>query len=305
MLLSDITAMRTKNKTITALAAACVFAACVMVFTTLKINANNTTAMQQQDKAQASNLAGCTKVLLETTCGNIEVVLYNETPKHRDNFVKLVKEGYYDGVLFHRVIKDFMIQTGDPDSKNATPDQLLGAGGPSYDIDAEFVYPKYYHKRGALAAARQGDETNPERKSSGSQFYIVTGRRFTPGQLQAMEQRMAEQQKAHAFQQLAMARQQQIMELQARGDSVALMNLQQQLIKIVEDTYAQNPVKLTQEQINDYTTLGGAPHLDGQYTVFGEVISGLDVVEKIENVETGSNDRPVNAVKIIKATIIE
>lgn len=292
--------MKLKNKTRIALAASIMLAACAVVFTTTSIKANNSTAMQQNE--QQDNR---TKVLLETTFGNIEIVLYNETPKHRDNFIKLVKEGYYDGVLFHRVIKDFMIQTGDPDSKNATVDAFLGSGGPDYDIDAEFVYPQYYHKRGALAAAREGDETNPERKSSGSQFYIVTGRRFSTGQLEMMAERMGEQRKGQIFQQLAQSRMQEIMTYQQQGDTVALNNLQNELIAITEANYATNPVKFTESQMRDYSTVGGAPHLDGQYTVFGEVVSGLDVVEKIENVETGNHDRPVSDVKIIKATIIQ
>ena len=293
--------MRLKNKTRLALAASVVLAACVVVFTTSSIKANNSTSMQQE----SNQFENCTKVLLETTYGNIEIVLYNETPKHRDNFIKLVKEGYYDGVLFHRVIKDFMIQTGDPDSKNATADAFLGSGGPDYDIDAELVYPQYYHKRGALAAAREGDETNPERKSSGSQFYIVTGRRFSTGQLDMMAERMGEQRKAQIFQQLAQSHMQEIMTYKQQGDTVALTNLQNELIAKTEATYATNPVKFTDSQKRDYSTVGGAPHLDGQYTVFGEVLTGLDVVEKIENVETGTHDRPVNDVKIIKATIIQ
>lgn len=259
-----------------------------------------------EDKTQdmTVDLSNTTRVLLETTFGEIELALYNETPQHRDNFIKLVNEGVYDGVLFHRVINNFMIQTGDPDSKNATVDALLGSGGPGYDIPAEIVYPKLFHKRGALAAAREGDETNPERKSSGSQFYIVTGRRYSEYQLNAMVERLSEQAKAIKFQTLARERLPEIETLQAQGDTTALMNLQNELIKQTEEWYAQNPVQFTQQQIDAYSTIGGTPHLDGTYTVFGEVVRGMDVVDKIQNVNTGKYDRPVDDVKIISAKII-
>ena len=221
------------------------------------------------------------------------IELYDETPKHRDNMVKLVKEGYYDGVLFHRVIKDFMIQTGDPKSKTATAGQRLGTGDPGYTIEAEIVYPQFFHKRGALAAARTGDNVNPERRSSGSQFYIVTGRRFTEGTLQMMEERMNEQKKQSVFESLAAPHRQDV------------MKMQNELIALTEQEVAKNPVKVTQAQVEAYSTLGGAPHLDGQYTVFGEVVKGMDVVDKIENVETGDADRPTTDVKVISMKIME
>ena len=143
-----------------------------------------------------------TKVKLETTLGDIIVELYNETPQHRDNFIKLVQSGYYDGVLFHRVIKDFMIQTGDGNSKTAGPETTLGEGDPGYTIEAEFVYPKYFHKRGALAAARTGDQVNPERRSSGSQFYIVTGKIYSSDELKMMTQRLTDVRKQDIFRRL-------------------------------------------------------------------------------------------------------
>lgn len=259
---------------------------------------------EEKTKTMTIDLDNTTRVLLETTYGEIELALYNETPQHRDNFVKLVNEGAYDGVLFHRVINNFMIQTGDPDSKNATPDALLGSGGPGYDLPAEIVYPKLFHKRGALAAAREGDETNPERKSSGSQFYIVTGRRYSEYQLNVMLERLADQSKAMKFQVLARERYSEIGNLQAQGDSTALMNLENELIRQTEEWYAKNPVQFTQQQIDAYTTVGGTPHLDGTYTVFGEVVKGMDVVDKIQNVATGQNDRPVDDVRIIKCTVL-
>lgn len=277
--------------------------AAVVLTSGVKAVATNDDVTTSEDKTMTIDLVNTTRVLLETTYGEIELALYNETPQHRDNFVKLVKEGAYDGVLFHRVINNFMIQTGDPDSKNATPDALLGSGGPGYDLPAEIVYPKLFHKRGALAAAREGDETNPERKSSGSQFYIVTGRRYSEYQLNVMLERLADQSKAMKFQTLARERYSEIENLQAQGDTTALMNLENELIRQTEEWYAKNPVQFTQQQIDAYSTVGGTPHLDGTYTVFGEVVKGMDVVDKIQNVATGQNDRPVDDVRIIKCTL--
>ena len=251
-----------------------------------------------------SKLDNCVKVNLETTLGNIVVALYDKTPQHRDNFVKLVREGYYDGVLFHRVIKDFMIQTGDGNSKNATADALLGAGDPGYTVPAEFVYPEYFHKKGALAAARTGDEVNPERRSSGSQFYIVTGNVYSPAQIQQMEERLADMKKNEIFNKLVSENRKKILILNHKKDSVGLKTLQDSLVAATEAEYAKNPFSFTAEQREAYTTVGGTPHLDGSYTVFGEVIEGLDVVDRIQNVKTGKNDRPVDEVRIIKASIL-
>ena len=139
---------------------------------------------------------------IATTAGDIKIRLYDDTPLHRDNFLKLAKEGYYDGVLFHRVINDFMVQTGDPESKDAPKGTMLGSGGPGYTGPAEIVYPKHYHKYGALAAARTGDEMNPERKSSGSQFYIVTGKKYSPQELSRMEQMSVQKQLQSYFMEL-------------------------------------------------------------------------------------------------------
>lgn len=246
-----------------------------------------------------------TKVKLETSLGDIVVELYNETPQHRDNFVKLVKEGYYDGVLFHRVIKDFMIQTGDGNSKTAGPDAMLGDGDPGYTIEAEFVYPKYFHKRGALAAARTADQVNPERRSSGSQFYIVTGKIYSSDELKMMTQRMADMRKQDIFRRLLNENSTRVEELQKTQDMAALQELQNELIQKTEAEAAENPFTLTDEQIDAYTSVGGTPHLDGQYTVFGEVIEGMDVVDKIQNTTTGRADRPTVDIKIVKATIVK
>ena len=246
-----------------------------------------------------------TKVKLETSLGDIVVELYHETPQHRDNFVKLVKEGYYDGVLFHRVIKDFMIQTGDGNSKTAGPDAMLGDGDPGYTIEAEFVYPKYFHKRGALAAARTADQVNPERRSSGSQFYIVTGKIYSSDELKMMTQRMADMRKQDIFRRLLNENRTRVEEVQKTQDMAALQELQNELIQKTEAEAAENPFTLTDEQIDAYTSVGGTPHLDGQYTVFGEVIEGMDVVDKIQNTTTGRADRPTVDIKIVKATIVK
>lgn len=207
----------------------------------------------QDAKKQSPTTEKKTYALIETSFGNMTVELYNETPKHRDNFIKLVKEGFYDSLLFHRVIKNFMIQGGDPNSRNAKPGQMLGDGTLNYLIPAEFV-PGLFHKKGALAAARMGDQVNPTKSSSACQFYIVQGNVWSPEQLQMLSMQMGK--------------------------------------------------TLSQEQINVYTTVGGTPHLDGDYTVFGQVIEGLDVIDKIAAVPCGVADRPLEDVKM-KISIIE
>ena len=204
------------------------------------------------------------KVKIETTEGDITLLLYDETPLHRDNFVKLVKAKFYDGVLFHRVIDEFMIQGGDPNSKNAEPGKMLGDGDVGYTIPAEFKTPQIYHKRGALAAAREGDDTNPEKASSGCQFYIVVGKQFTNEQLDQMEASKIDKH-GHA------------------NDS----------------TY-----KFSEQARIDYTTIGGTPHLDGNYTVYGEVLTGMDVVDKISQARTNRADRPREDIKIIKMRLM-
>jgi peptidyl-prolyl cis-trans isomerase B (cyclophilin B) len=202
-------------------------------------------------------LFGCnsdkqTHVLIETNMGNIEVALYNETPIHKENFIKLVEEGYYDGLLFHRVMDKFMIQAGDPDSKDARPGERLGMGGPGYTLEAEIGAP---HLRGALAAARTGGPANPEKRSSGSQFYIVQGRKISPQELDAFENRLG--------------------------------------------------IQYNETQRKIYMEEGGTPQLDMEYTVFGEVVDGMDVVDKIAMTNTDSYDRPVQDVRIQKVTIVK
>lgn len=207
------------------------------------------------------------RVLLKTTEGNIKVKLYNETPLHRDNFKKLVKSKFYDGILFHRVIDKFMIQGGDPESKTAQPNDMLGSGGAGYTIPAEFKTPAIYHKKGTLAAARQGDEINPNKESSSSQFYIVVGKQYGDHELDDLQRNKI-----------------------ARANNKELMS---------DSTYI-----FSQKAREDYKIFGGTPQLDGNYTVFGEVVEGLDVVEKISKVETNRADRPVKDVRILKMRLV-
>lgn len=184
-------------------------------------------------------------VLIKTSLGNIKVKLYDETPKHKENFIKLVESGFYTDLLFHRVIRDFMIQGGDPNSKNAPKNAALGSGGPGYTVPAE-INPKFFHKKGALAAARLGDQMNPTKASSGSQFYIVQGKPYNPQEIE----------------------------------------------------YFKRSGKITnEEQEKYYSTIGGTPHLDGEYTVFGEVVEGLNVIDLIANTRTMPGDRPAEDIK--------
>ena len=248
------------------------------------------------------------KVKIDTSLGEITVRLYDETPLHRDNFVKLAKEGYFDGMLFHRVIRDFMIQGGDPDSKTASPGQSLGTGGPGYTIEAE-IRKDLFHKRGALAAARQGDQVNPQRRSSGSQFYIVWGQIYKEGQLRQLSKQMEMQQMQQIFDTLAMEHRDEVLRLRKERNHAGLQELQDKLVAETEAKFKAMKEKgeisgLSDEQIRIYTTVGGTPHLDGQYTVFGEVVEGLDVVEKIQDAETSSSDRPEEDIKM-KITILE
>lgn len=210
--------------------------------------------MAQTLDTKAATKGEGVKVMIETSMGPIVVLLYDETPMHRDNFIKLAESGVYDELLFHRVIKGFMIQAGDPKSRDAKPGQMLGEGSLGYTIPAEIV-PQYFHKRGALCAARQGDDVNPKRESSASQFYIVQGNVFDEGTIEKI---------AQAYKK-----------------------------------------KFTKEQIKTYATVGGAPHLDGDYTVFGEVLEGMEVVDEIASVACDRFNRPKEDVKIIHIQILD
>jgi cyclophilin family peptidyl-prolyl cis-trans isomerase len=276
--------------------------ACAGASTSTDNKSNKETEMTD---TTATTTAGDALVDISTSMGDIQVRLYGDTPKHRDNFLKLAAEGYYDGVLFHRVIKDFMVQGGDPDSKTAKPGQQLGSGDPDYTLEAEIVYPRHFHRKGALAAARLGDQVNPERRSSGSQFYIVTGTVYKEGQLKQLEKQLQMQQQQTIFNRLASENRDKIMTLRRNADRAGLQALQDELIAQTEKEAAANPVSLTAEQVEAYSTVGGAPHLDGQYTVFGEVTKGMDVVEKIQSVATDRSDRPVEDIKVIKMTVVK
>ncbi len=249
------------------------------------------------------------KVKITTTEGDIIIELYDDTPVHRDNFIKLVKKHYYDSLLFHRVIKNFMIQTGDPFSKNAKPGSRLGLGGPGYTLPAE-IRPNHFHKRGAVAAARQSDDVNPERRSSGSQFYIVQGRKYTPEQLNKLERRL----KAIYRNDLTMKfltdkankAYRDTLDMLAKAKKTnEIVKFRNRVYKLALKKYGKHDFKFTEEQRKIYTTVGGAPHLDGQYTVFGEVIKGMDVVDKIANSKTDVFNRPLKDIKILKVEIIK
>ncbi|MCD8044975.1 MAG: peptidylprolyl isomerase [Tannerellaceae bacterium] len=247
-----------------------------------------------------------TIVVLNTTLGSVKIKLYNETVKHKENFLKLAQEGQYNGLLFHRVIKEFMVQGGDVTSKDAPIGKHLGAGDLGYTVEAEFVYPQYFHKRGAVAAARTGDEVNPQRASSASQFYIVTGKVYTDAELDRMEKQNVIRLQNEIFGRLKQENKARILELQRNKDRDELMILQETLLgkMELETEKRKDEAKFTPEQREAYTTTGGVPFLDNQYTVYGEVVEGMDVVEKIENAETNQQDRPLQNIAIESVEIL-
>ncbi|MEA2043113.1 MAG: peptidylprolyl isomerase [Bacteroidota bacterium] len=239
--------------------------------------------------------------LIETTYGNITVELYDDTPKHKSNFMRLVNRGYYDNLLFHRVIVGFMIQGGDPESKNAKPGKALGQGGPDYTIKSE-IKANHFHKRGALAAARKGNIINPEKRSSGSQFYIVTGKKYTMLELNQLEKRVN-----HGIKNQVLSNyigkdpelKQKIEVLRKDENFTALDSLLQKLsLKIKNDSIGLKAFGISPERKAVYSTIGGTPTLDGEYTVFGEVVKGMEVVEKIARVPVDKNNRPLNNIVI-------
>lgn len=242
--------------------------------------------------------------VIKTKYGDIKIKLYEETPLHSENFIKLTESGFYDNTLFHRVIPEFMIQGGDPDSKNAKPGIQLGNGGPDYTIKAEFV-DKYFHKRGAVAAARMGDDVNPEKESSGSQFYIVQGAQFTDQKLDQIEKNVNNAKKRDFFMKYIeepqnAALKSKIDSLQAKKDMQALQKFAEELQLIIDSAYIVNNkiFKFSAEQRQVYKTIGGAPHLDGSYTVFGEVIEGMNIVDSIAKCERDKMDRPIEDIVI-------
>lgn len=246
------------------------------------------------------------KVIMHTTKGNITIKLYNETPCHRDNFIKLAKEGKYNGLLFHRVIKEFMVQGGDVTSKDAPMNKQLGGGDLGYTVPAEFVYPRYFHKKGALCAARTGDEVNPEKASSASQFYLVTGKVYSEAELGQMEKQKESRLKQAIFARLQTENKPKIMELHRSGDKDELAILRDTMIgkTELEAEKRKDEAKLTPEQREAYKTVGGVPFLDNEYTVYGEVIEGLDVIDAIQNTKTNKQDRPTDNIVINSVEVL-
>ncbi len=242
-------------------------------------------------------------ITIKTDFGTMVAILYDETPKHKANFVKLTKEKYYDSLLFHRVIQEFMIQGGDPNSKNAKSGQSLGNGGPGYTVDAEFN-PKFFHEKGAFSAARLGDQANPAKASSGSQFYIVQGKKYTEEELTQLEQNIQYGRKNQYLRDVLGLPEcadirETVMEKQREGNSLWLQSFFEQSDTLIQQFKKEyKPFSFTAEQKARYMEVGGAPHLDGDYTVFGKVIQGLDVIDKIAAVQKGAGDRPTEDVRM-------
>lgn len=237
-----------------------------------------------------------TQIRIETSQGDIQAELYNETPMHKEQFVRLIKDKFYDGVLFHRVIKDFMIQGGDPLSKDAKPGELLGTKDEGEPIMPEFRYPRYFHKRGAIAAARENDQTNPEQKSSGSQFYIVWGRTFTDKELDQIERNQTEKLIQDQVNFLYKQNQSLFSKLEIEGKMLPIQIKIDSLRQIARSKV--KPFSYPDSIRTYYRTIGGTPWLDGNYTVFGEVTKGLDIIEKIQNVAVDKADRPIYDIKM-------
>lgn len=248
-----------------------------------------------------------TKVVMDTTLGTITIRLYNDTPKHRDNFIRLAKAGQYEGLLFHRVIKDFMVQGGDVTSKDAPMSKSLGAGDLGYTVPAEFAYPKRFHKKGALCAARTGDEVNPEKASSASQFYIVTGKKYSDAELRQMEKQKEGQLKQSIFNRLQTEQKAKIMELYRSGNKEELAILRDTLIgkTELEAEARKEETRIPAEVREAYKTIGGVPFLDNQYTVYGEVVEGLEIVDAIQQVKTNKQDRPMENIAIKSVQVVE
>lgn len=246
------------------------------------------------------------RLVIHTSVGDIKVRLFNDTPKHRDNFVKLVKQGYYDSTLFHRIINNFMIQGGDPDSKNASHEKKLGDSDLGYTVKAEIIPAKYFHKKGALAAARENDDINPNKESSACQFYIVQGKIQNDSLLEKNEKRINRQIiKKITDSILSLSNNKKIKADFERIKNIGATNndslqiLQKKIDELVELPYQNYPkYKITEEQRRTYKKIGGTPHLDTHYTVFGEVYEGLDILDKIIINKTDKNDRPLQDIRM-------
>lgn len=231
-------------------------------------------------------------VKIITTEGDIVVKLYNETPKHTENFIKLAEQKFFDGLIFHRVIKDFVVQGGDPQTKNAVPGKIYGENDAGYLIDAEIV-DTIYHKRGVIAMARESDDVNPEKKSSSSQFYLVVGKVFKEEELNELENMLNKKLREKIEKQLYDS----LFSNQINLNPKFLNQFTQKVSFLADSIMKIKNIKFNENQRKIYTTVGGTPHLDGNYTVFGEIVQGYEVVEKISQVETDSNDRPLKDIK--------
>jgi peptidyl-prolyl cis-trans isomerase B (cyclophilin B) len=250
------------------------------------------------------SLMGCTQkkdhvVTIKTKFGDMIAILYDSTPKHKANFIKLAKDHYYDSLIFHRVIEGFMIQGGDPESKKAQPGQRLGNGGPGYTIESE-IKPKFFHEKGALSAARLGDQVNPAKASSGSQFYIVQGKKYSANEIKLDPQKfnMALQQFFQKPENKAYY--DTIAQLYQSRDAKAYEAYLSRLKPTVENQLGIKVEKeVTSEMLQTYTTVGGTPNLDGQYTVFGKVIKGLEVIDKIASQPKDAADRPMEDIRMM------
>jgi cyclophilin family peptidyl-prolyl cis-trans isomerase len=232
-------------------------------------------------------------IKIQTEQGEITIKLYNQTPIHRDNIVKLSSEKFYDGQIFHRIIQNFVVQGGDPTTKHAQPDTLYGDADSGYLLDAEIV-DSLIHKRGALGMARDGDDVNPEKKSSGSQFYIVTGKIFTNQQLDELETKLNSKKKVNLYKSLI----EKALLSKKKSAKIDTISISLEVSSKIDSIWETIPkLKFTQKQRSVYTTIGGIPHLDGNYTVFGEVIKGIEVADKLSSVSTDKNDRPLKDIK--------
>ncbi len=243
-------------------------------------------------------------VTIKTKYGDMHAILYDETPKHKENFIKLAKEGFYDSLIFHRVMKGFMIQGGDPQSKNAPAGTSLGSGGPGYTIPAE-INDNFIHEKGALSAARLGDQQNPQKASSGSQFYVVQGKKYSKGELTTDLNRLN-----GYVQQYLQVKQDSVLQTDmmdaynSRNSDVITQKLMEIKPDLETTLNVSADVPFDSERLQVYTTTGGAPHLDGEYTVFGKIISGLDVIDKIAEQPTNPKDRPLEDI-IMKIEVRE
>lgn len=244
-----------------------------------------------------------TEVLLETTAGNIRILLYDATPGHRDNFIKNVKEGKYDDVTFHRVIKNFMVQTGDPDTR---PGEVKDTTKQAERIPAEIKWPQFYHKRGMVGAARDADDENPERMSDKFQFYIVTGKQCSEEDMSGYETAREQRDVETLYNKKMMQNKDKLDALRKARDTYGLSDALEKLQDEAKWEVSNNPpITFDKNLRRDYKFKGGAPWLDKEYTIFGEVLEGMPVVETIQKLKTDANDVPIKEVRIVKATVEE